>query len=428
MSRLGIMLKLLVFCVLVGFQVGRTEIPDSTAIRKPPRPEKSTSELLLYVPSKILQLPVYIVRSGARTVIRGLSVPREIKKFSATAFDSDNLIIPIGDAGSRSGISAGLSLNFRNLASVKDRIQFAFSYSTNNYQKYTFAYRAPTMFSPATGLNLFASYRDRTRERFIGLGQASSLSDEISYRLEQSRIGMSVDTRVGSGVSLSVSGEFTKSQTFDGQNPSVENRLDSIQLLLSLSDEDIRASKVWSIGAELKHDSRNHKGQPSAGGMETIQVTYHRGPKSSGHVEFVSTSVELSRYINIYDQRILALKLLAKSLDQPAATLPTPFYLLNRLGGQYNLRGFKTDRFSDNDLALASVEYRYPIWDVIDAFLLLDAGRVFREIEDDFTLRNWEWNYGFGLRVWKANGLIASATIARSSEETRFYLLAGEEF
>ena len=91
-------------------------------------------------------------------------------------------------------------------------------------------------------------------------------------------------------------------------------------------------------------------------------------------------------------------------------------------------RGFKSDRFTGNDLALVTAEYRYPIWDSIDAFLLLDAGRVFDQIEDDFRLRNWEWNYGFGMRVWKTSGLILSATFARSNEETRYYLSAGEEF
>lgn len=112
----------------------------------------------------------------------------------------------------------------------------------------------------------------------------------------------------------------------------------------------------------------------------------------------------------------------------PDATSLTPFYLLNHLGGQNNLRGFKSDRFTANDLALVSAEYRYPIWDSIDAFLLFDAGRVFDRIEDDFSLRNWEWNYGFGMRAWKTSGLILSATFARSNEETRYYLSAGEEF
>lgn len=421
-------LGILALCVLVGFQVGRAEVPDTTAVRKLTPPKKSVSEILLYVPSKILQLPVLLVRAGARPFIKGISIPRDVKKFPKTVFDPDNMIIPIGSVGSRSGFSAGLSFNFRNLASTPDSLRFALTYSTHDYQKYKFTYRAPTMFSSAMGLSVYAFYQDRTRERFLGIGSASLLSEEVSYRLEQTNFLVSVDTKIGSGIALSISGGYTKSQVFDGENPDFEIRLDSIQLQLSLTDEDIRPSKVWSIGAGLKHDSRNDKGQPSAGGMEEIQLTYKRGPKSSGDVKFFSTSVDLRRYIHVYDQRILALRLLARSIDQPGSASPMPFYLLNRFKGQRDLRGFRTDRFTDNDLALASVEYRYPVWDVIDAFLLLDAGRVFREIEEDFTLQNWEWNYGFGFRGWKPDRLIISATFAHSNEGNRYYLQAGGEF
>lgn len=428
LRRLRFVTLPLVVLALAGIQDVAADVPDTTAVRKPSRSQKSVSEVLLYVPSKILQLPIYFIREGSKPFVKGISFPEEVKRFPAYVFDSDNMIIPIGSAGSRSGISAGLSLSFRDLASTQDSLRFAFTYSTHNYQKYTFSYRASSMFSPATGLTVFASYRDRTRERFIGLGSSSSLSDEVSFRLEQSTIGLSVDTRIGSGVLLSISGEFTKSQVFDGENPDLENRLDTIQRLLSLVDQDIRPSKVWSIGAKMRHDSRNNNGQPSAGGSELIQLTYHRGSKKTGEVEFVSTSVDLRRYINIYDRRIFALRLLAQDIYLPGATAPTPFYLLNRLGGQDNLRGFKSDRFTGNDLAFVSAEYRYPIWDSIDAFLLMDAGRIFDEIENDFSFRNWEWNYGFGMRVWKTSGLIISATFARSSEETRYYLSAGEEF
>ncbi|MCH7878552.1 MAG: BamA/TamA family outer membrane protein, partial [candidate division Zixibacteria bacterium] len=396
MSRLRFIIAPLVVLALVGFQVASADVPDSTAVRKLYPPKKSVSEILLYVPSKILQIPVHMIREGAKPFVKGISIPDEVKKFPATVFDSDNLIIPVGSAGSRSGFSGGLSFNFRNLVSTHDRMRFIFTYSTTDYQKYTFNYRAPGMLSPTTGLSLFASYRDRTQERFVGLRQLDLLPEEVSYRLEQSKLGASVYTRISSSLSLSISGEFTKSQVFDGENPNVESRLDSIiSSLVNLSKTDTRPTRIWSISAELRYDSRNHPGQPSAGGLHLLQTTYNRGPQGPGNVEFISSRVDIRRYINIYDRRILALRLLVQDIYQPGARAPTPFYLLNRLGGQHNLRGFKSDRFTDNDLALVSVEYRYPIWDSIDAFLLIDAGRVFDQIEDDFRLRYWEWNYVF---------------------------------
>lgn len=429
LRRLRFVTLPLVVLALAGIQVAAADVPDTTAVRKPSLPKKSASELVLSVPSTILQLPVYLIRLGAKPFVKGISVPREIQRFPASVFDSDNMIVPIGSAGSRSGISAGLSLNFRDMVSSDDRMRFVFTYSTTNYQKYAFSYQAPGVFSPTTGLKVFASYRDRTRERFVGIRRLDLLPEEVSYRREQSKIGAGVDTKISPSVSLTLSAEFTKSQVFDGESPNVEGRLDSIiTSLVNLSKIDTRPTKFWSITARLRHDSRNHPGQPSAGGLELIQTTYNRGPLSSGNVEFVSSLVDIRRYFNIYDRRILALRLLVQDIYQPGGTAPTPFYLLNRLGGQDNLRGFKSDRFTGNDLAFVSAEYRYPIWDSIDAFLLMDAGRIFDQIENDFRLRNWEWNYGFGMRVWKTSGLILSATFARSNEETRYYLSAGEEF
>ncbi|MFQ5606963.1 MAG: BamA/TamA family outer membrane protein, partial [Candidatus Zixiibacteriota bacterium] len=414
-------------CLTLCISSAAAEKPDTTAVRDPKPPPKSVSEILLFVPSKILQLPFYVLREITRPVVQVAARPGGDSNFFGDVFSSKRTVAPIVSAGSRSGIVGGLSLNFHNSFTPEDRLRFVLTHSTHDYQRYKIGYRTPHLFSSSkTSLWMRLVYQNRTRERFFGTGLFRPLSDEISYRMEKTEFTVDVKSELSSGFSITFLGGYLKSQVFDGENPNVESRVAVFKSLLSFSDEDVRPSKVWSIGAALRHDSRDNLGQPSRGGEELIEAVYHRAPDSSGDVEYVSTRVDLRRYLTVYDRRILALRVAAESIDRPGDARPVPFYLLNRLGGQDDLRGFKTDRFADSDLALASVEYRYPVWDVVDAFLLLDAGRVFRDIEDDLTLRDWEVAYGFGFRIWKPEGLTASLSFARSDEETRYYFLFEE--
>jgi outer membrane protein assembly factor BamA len=113
-----------------------------------------------------------------------------------------------------------------------------------------------------------------------------------------------------------------------------------------------------------------------------------------------------------------------RSDDRP----PNPVYLLSSLGGSETLRSYDDNRFVDRDLALATLEYRYPVWKALDAFLFIDEGRVFRELSKDFTLRDWHYSAGFGLRAWTSEAVILSAQIAMGKEGTRFIFFAGSDF
>lgn len=123
---------------------------------------------------------------------------------------------------------------------------------------------------------------------------------------------------------------------------------------------------------------------------------------------------------------MLAFRLLVETIDPTGNSVDTPFYLRSSLGGNDDLRGYQTRRFVDNDLALVSVEYRYPILDHVDAFIFLDEGRVFGSITDDFSFRDWRYSTGVGFRVYNVSGLILSTLTAFGDEGTRFYFQLSE--
>ena len=72
-------------------------------------------------------------------------------------------------------------------------------------------------------------------------------------------------------------------------------------------------------------------------------------------------------------------------------------------------------------MVLGSVEYRYPIWEILDTFLFVDVGQVANDIFKDFSKSDLQYGYGGGIQIWGANGVISSLTLGKSVDGFRFY-------
>ena len=84
------------------------------------------------------------------------------------------------------------------------------------------------------------------------------------------------------------------------------------------------------------------------------------------------------------------------------------------------LSGYRPVRFRDNDLMLASLEYRSPIHGLASFILFVEEGRVFSEIFDEFDLDDWKYSFGGGVRLFGRDGnFMTSLGIAKSEEQTR---------
>ena len=89
-----------------------------------------------------------------------------------------------------------------------------------------------------------------------------------------------------------------------------------------------------------------------------------------------------------------------------------PFVELPYLGGDF-LRGYDFARFRDRVSALATAQY---IWDVqrgVDAYLFVDAGRVYHSIED-VTLDDLRVGFGGGLSLHTNSSFLIAASLASS--------------
>jgi outer membrane protein assembly factor BamA len=130
----------------------------------------------------------------------------------------------------------------------------------------------------------------------------------------------------------------------------------------------------------------------------------------------------MQQFFNLYKKRIIAIRIRAEAINRIGDTSPLPFYLKSSLGGEDNLRGYSTRRFVGYNAALLTVEYRYPVYFGADMFIFLDEGRVFNSLHEKFSLSNWRYSAGFGLRLWNREGMILKTEVAFSEEDSRFYL------
>ena len=103
-----------------------------------------------------------------------------------------------------------------------------------------------------------------------------------------------------------------------------------------------------------------------------------------------------------------------------------PYFLMSSLGGDETLRGFKEERFADQAMTLASVEYRFPVYGKLGGVLFVDSGRVYPTIRD-VTLKDWHNNVGVGLRYYLTN-FVARADIGSSDEGSRVFFNFGHVF
>ncbi|MCZ6780843.1 MAG: hypothetical protein O7C73_04285 [Nitrospirae bacterium] len=107
------------------------------------------------------------------------------------------------------------------------------------------------------------------------------------------------------------------------------------------------------------------------------------------------------------------------------------FYAASTLGGQTNLRGFRSTRFSGRSSFYTNAELRLEWFSLKGAYLpgrlgilgFIDNGRVWT---DDESSDQWHQGYGGGLWYNVVEEIVLSFTYGESNEST--YMLSGIGF
>jgi len=424
-------LLIMLFALVVTRAYGQ-EPPDTTKEREPYPEPRSLGSDIMAVPQFIIDIPVTLLEGFTGFIVEDLYAGALAAQVGALIGNFDRIwgFYPVFSTGSRSGVEYGLGFRSKGVFTKEERLKIKGSYSAHDYQNFKIQYRAPNFVSPDLGITFLGQYRKRPWESFYGLGNNSLEKNQVNYNPEQSHLHGGALWTISPQWKLELALGYDAYNLFDGEDPKLEGDIDTIvsNPNLQLSPAEVRGTRYWSLGGTIDHDWRNGNGQPTSGGREIISLTYNKSTRDFDKLEFWQTTVDLRQYLELFKKRTLALRVLLESNDITDNSPALPFYLKSSLGGVENLRGYRNGRYIDNDLALVSLEYRYPLLEMIDAFLFMDEGRVFQSLSDHFKWRDWKYSYGAGLRLWSDDELMIRTFLAKSKEDTRFYLEFSDAF
>jgi hypothetical protein len=173
----------------------------------------------------------------------------------------------------------------------------------------------------------------------------------------------------------------------DGE-PSIEEVYD-VDSLVGF-EEGVDVVQLFGI-AEV--DTRNHLGRPSRG----LHFTVLGGgaPPQARDVAFAHYGGELAGYFDLFHHtRILVARVGLDAVHGEDRRIP--FSELPRLGGPMRLRGYRLGRFRDRRAVFGTLEYHFPIHQLLAGHLFVDGGRVARSYAELVTAEVRPWRIGYG--------------------------------
>lgn len=196
-----------------------------------------------------------------------------------------------------------------------------------------------------------------------------------------------------------------------GRQPSIEQVYDTSQLVGF--DERV---PTFETDLNLIVDLRDVAGATASGGYLELFGGY---VPRLGRYSFWHHGAELTGYLDLYRRtRVLVLRGFVEGVEGKDADIP--FADLPRLGGPNRLRGYALDRFRDEKVAVATVEYHYPIHQYVAGSLYLDVGRAEKTYRDFFDAK-WKSGFGGGFIVRSRDSQLFTFDIAYG-DGIRFYV------
>ncbi|GAB3016436.1 BamA/TamA family outer membrane protein [Spirosoma pulveris] len=195
------------------------------------------------------------------------------------------------------------------------------------------------------------------------------------------------------------------------------------------SEKFLRRESYGGLQAGLQIDQRNKPVQPSRGFYWNTTLL-----GMQGFSEQANHFTQLRSELAVYTSFSQAANFVLVNRVGGGLTYGDPaFYQLLYLGGQDNLRGFRTYRFAGDNLFYYNLEARLKLFDFqsflfpgsVGLLAFNDVGRVWLKGE---TSKKWHNGYGGGLYVTPASLLLVTASVGFSDEGALPYVSLGFRF
>jgi outer membrane protein assembly factor BamA len=398
---------------------------DSSRVRpKPAEKQASFAEILLRIPGVILNSPFYILEGMSGFVVNEIVYSEIGRRIILEPVERLWGIFPAGGYSESSGLRYGFTFSSRDVLTKGERFRVKSTWSTNHYRTHEISYDFPGDFGIFKDAVILAHYKRKPRQSFYGLGNKTSDDFEASVFLEETRFqAIWAHSLILQNLKLGLDLSYSNYNLYDGEDPDHFGDLEAVRDSFDLALEVLSDTRIITGGISLIHDWRDRIGRPGRGGFQAVSLYYSKGTGSTSEIEYLTLKIDLRQYIEFYLKRMLSFRIYLEASDPLENSPPLPYYLRPSLGGEELLLGFEDRRFIENGLALAVVEYRYPILGMLDAYVFYEQGRVFEAISEQFTFDNWKYSTGFGLKAWTDEDVILNIAVAFSGESPQFYIM-----
>jgi len=269
--------------------------------------------------------------------------------------------------------------------------------------------------SDVSSLSLNGSLENRPDFIFHGLGYDSHDRNQSRYGALRRGVSLEFESALWRASSVLLRSRFTDVE-FSGEGccsePGIDARVDQGAFEAPPGREGYT---VYSNRVEFAFDTREERPAPGTGVRLELE-----GEHAFDTRDLERRWVQYGGTLGLYwdppgHNRTLSLSLTALFAD-PLGDAPVPFTELITLGGTRLMRGFLEGRLVGRSAAVATFEYRWPLWIWLDGSFHFAVGNVFDEHLSGFATRRLRMSTGIGLRAVQARDHSFDVLIGVGSE------------
>jgi hypothetical protein len=401
----------------------------------PPKPDEARglaspatdpADIGLFVPRLVLfpgKLATQIVFFPLRHGMRFLQRHAVIERVASIFYNDDHTaaILPTFQFISAYGPTVGVSAFHTNMGGNGEKGEISAQAGGLVNQAYEASFSADRVSGSRMYVSSVARYDIRPRLLFQGIGddgdvaQTGPLLDPraaaVRTRFQQDRLllaeraGYTIG-KPGNLVKIGGAAIFNH-RTFNSNPPSEIPSIESVYDTSKLVGFD-RGTTTAELDATLVVDTRDSEGLTSSG---VYVDAFLGGVPPVRQYHYVHYGLDAAGYIDLYKQnRVLVVRGEIEAVEGKYEDIP--FSDLPRLGGPTRLRGYRLDRFRDKKSALATLEYQYPIHEMIGGAVFVDAGHVGSNYNELVDFKRWRVGVGGGIRVRSKDSMLFSFDLA----------------
>lgn len=380
-----------------------------------------TWETVLRTPFRVAFLPLRLLSLGLEDAA-GFAGPRFLDPKPRRAPPHGPVFAPSVEIGGVTDLGAGPGIRWVGLPSGASVLKLSASLSTKDRRRArlteTIGDRQPV------GFLLNARYDYKPDQKFYGIGNHSARSDSSIYLLATTTAEATLLLGRSPHRQLRLLGGYSSMSPMRGYfgSPLLEDVFAPGELPF---EHETTQEFEYGVTGDLAalDDGKN----PSRGVHARVDLRRNVGVRAADP-DYDQWRIEGRAYVPVFARhRVLALRGVYTGIDPRGDTAILPYYRLVTNDDPTAFAGYSANRFTDRQLVLARIEYRWVLIYNVSAVALYELGEV-APVAAAFTLHDAHHAYGGGFRYALSDRSTLRFEVGKGSEGLHAAFRMGTDF